>query len=120
MIEEDDLQPVLREWEAPQPSAEMDARVLAAFRNTRRGSWWRRIWSARVTIPVPILAAALLLLAVIAIFEMRSASRVVTTPPANPATVTVPDAGYTTKIETAGFKPLPDGATRVIRSGEKQ
>jgi len=25
--------------------------------------------------------------------------------------------GYMTRVETAGFKPLPDGATRVIRSG---
>jgi hypothetical protein len=84
MKEHDPLNSVLREWEAPEPSSAVDARVRAAY----------------------------LLLAPVLWLQFRSR------PPApQPATVTPAGAGYMTRIETAGFKPLPDGATRVIRSG---
>jgi len=63
MKEHDPLNSVLREWEAPEPPSAVDARVRAAYRQAHRPSLWRRIWSARVTIPVPVLAAALLLIA---------------------------------------------------------
>jgi hypothetical protein len=112
MKEHDPLNSVLREWEAPEPSSAVDARVRAAYRAAHRLSLWRRIWSARVTIPVPVLAAVFLLLAPVLWLQLRSR------PPApQPATVTPAGAGYMTRIETAGFRPLPDGATRVIRSG---
>jgi hypothetical protein len=113
MKEHDPLNSVLREWEAPEPSAAVDARVHAAYRAAHRPSLWRRIWSAQVTIPVPVLAAALLLLAPVLWLQLR------TQPPApRPATATSTGAGYMTRIETTGFQPLRDGATRVIRSGE--
>jgi hypothetical protein len=92
----------------------VDARVRAAYRPVHHPSLWRRIWSERVTIPVPVLAAMLLLLlAPVLWLQFRPHS-----PAPQPATVTPAGEGYMTRIETAGFKPLPDGATRVIRSGE--
>jgi len=119
MKEEDPLHSVLREWEAPVPSSALDARVRAAYRAVHRPSRWRSIWSARVTIPVPVLAAALLLIVAGLWLQFRSGpSALQPAPP--PATIAAPDWGYATRIETAGFKPLPDGATRVIRSGVKQ
>ena len=113
MKEHDPLNSVLREWEAPEPSAAVDARVRAAYQSAHRPSLWRRIWSAQVTIPVPVLAAVfLLLLAPVLWLQLR------THPPApQPAAVTPAGDGYMTRIETAGFQPLRDGATRVIRSG---
>ena len=62
MKEHDPLNSVLREWEAPEPPSAVDARVRAAYRQAHRPSLWRRIWSAQVTIPVPVLAAVFLLL----------------------------------------------------------
>jgi hypothetical protein len=113
MKEHDPLNSVLREWEAPEPSSAVDARVRAAYRAAHRPSLWRRIWSAQVTIPVPVLAAALLLLlAPVLWLQLRSRPSA-----PQPATVTPAGEGYMTRIETAGFKPLTDGATRVIRSG---
>ncbi len=50
MKEHDPLNSVLREWEAPDPSSAVDARVRAAYRSAHRPSLWRRIWSAQVTI----------------------------------------------------------------------
>jgi hypothetical protein len=68
--------------------------------------------SARVSIPVPVLAAALLLIAVAMWLQFLPV-------PAG-APVRVPDGAYATQIETAGFKPLTDGATRVIPGEVKQ
>jgi hypothetical protein len=109
MTEHDPLDSLLREWEAPEPPSAMDARVLAAYRAVHRPPPWRRIWSARVTIPVPVLAALLPMVAAGVWLLYRSQP---------PAAVAPPGGGYLTRLETAGFKPLPDGATRVIRAGE--
>jgi hypothetical protein len=111
MNEHDPLHSVLREWEAPQPSPAMDARALANFRG-RRPPFWRRFWSFRVSIPVPVLTAVLLVMA--AGLWLQSRSR----PPAPPSSIA--PSGYVTRLESAGFQPLPDGATRVIRSGERK
>lgn len=109
MKEQDPLQTLLREWEAPQPPPALDARVRAAYREAVRPPWWRQLWTFRVSIPVPVLAAALLLVAVGVWIQTRSgpSSRPAAAPP-----------GYVTRLDSAGFQPLPDGATRVIRAGE--
>lgn len=107
MKEQDPLQSLLREWEAPEPPPAMDARVEAAYRASQRGSLWQRLWTFRVSIPVPVLAAALLLIAAGVWIERRSS------PPVRPSS----PAGYITRLESAGFQPLPDGAVRVIRHG---
>ena len=108
MKEQDPLNTLLREWEAPEPRPALDARVRAAYREAVRPPWWRKLWSFRVSIPVPVLAAALLLV-MVGLWLTRSA------PPARPAAA---PPGYVTRLESAGFRPLPDGATRVIRAGE--
>ena len=111
MNEQDPLHSLMREWEAPQPPSAMDARVRAAYRDACRPSLRRRICSARVTIPVPVLAALLLIVAAGAWLQYRSQ------PPASRAPS---GAEYLTRLESAGFQPLPDGATRVVRSGERK
>jgi len=113
MNEHDPLDSVLREWKAPEPSSAVDARVRAAYRSVHRPSLWRRIWSAQVTVPVPVLAAVLLLLLAPALWLQFRPQ----TPAPQPAIVAPASTGYITRIETAGFQPLPNGATRVIRSG---
>jgi hypothetical protein len=109
MNENDRLNSLLREWEAPEPAPALDARVRASYRQAVRPSMWQRLWSARVSIPAPVFAAALLLIAAGIWLQTRSG------PPA-PA-VPAPQ-GYVTRLDSAGFQPLPDGAVRVIRSGE--
>jgi hypothetical protein len=66
VMEDDKLRAVLRAWEAPEPDPEMDARVRAAWRALHPAGWkrtWKRIWTARVSVPVPVLAALLLIAA---------------------------------------------------------
>ena len=113
MNERDPLRTLLQEWEAPEPSAALDQRVLAAY-HARRGSFWRGLWSFRVSIPAPVLAAAVLMILVGFWIDRRSV------PPQRPTPVAPAAGGYMTRLETAGFQPLPDGDIRVIRSGVKQ
>ena len=101
MSENDPLRAVLREWKAPEPSAELDERVRAGFRVLRSPSPWARFLSARVSVPVPVLAAVLLVVAVVWLVEFR---------PAPPAPR---QRGLVTRLEATGFQPVPNGVALV-------
>ena len=107
MNEHDPLNTVLREWEAPGVPAALDARVRAAYRETVLPPWWRQLWSARISIPAPVLLAAVLIVAAGVWLGTRPG------PPARPAPAS---PGYVTRLESAGFQPLPDGACQRRRA----
>lgn len=113
MKENDPLSRLLQEPSVPEPTASLDARVRAAYAAAHQPSWLSRLWSIRITIPAPVFAAVLLLVA-IAYFKFRQTP----TPPPPGNGGRGGGGEYLTRIETAGFKPLPDGAVRIIRSGE--
>ena len=103
-MEDDSLKKVLDEWQAPEPGASLDGRMLAAYRAGYRRSPWRAFWGARVSVPAPALALVLIL--VLAVYlQFRS-----TPAPVAPRV----DRGYVTRLEATGFQPLPDGAARVV------
>jgi hypothetical protein len=107
MMENDPLDSVLHEWQAPPPPTSLDARVLAAYRQSVRPALWRRFLQARVTIPVPVIAILILILAVVLIrirIDRRSPLPQI--------------GGYVTRIESAGFQPLPEGDARIVRREE--
>jgi hypothetical protein len=97
MSENDPLRAVLREWKAPEPSAGLDERVRAGFRVSRSPSPWARFLSARVSLPVPVLAAVVLLIAVAWIVESR------------PSPPSLRQPGLVTRLEATGFQPVPNG-----------
>jgi hypothetical protein len=108
MIENDPLDSLLREWQPPAPPASLDATMLAAYRTSSRPGLWQRFLHARVSIPVPVLAVlALITIALLLTFR---------TGEPQPPLPRIP--GYVTRIEAAGFEPLPDGAARVVRRPE--
>jgi hypothetical protein len=102
MSENDPLRAVLREWKTPEPSPALDERVRAGFRAARAPSVWARFLRARISVPVPVLAAAMLLVAVAWLVEFRP------TPSAPPR-----QRGVVTRLEATGFLPVPDGVTLV-------
>jgi hypothetical protein len=107
MNELDPLDSLLREWKAPESPAEMDRRIKNAYRaamDERTAPWWRAMWSARLSVPVPVLLAAIVVLALL--FWLRSPSSTV---PANRNAVDV-----TTQLDATGFEPLPNGEARII------
>jgi hypothetical protein len=109
MIERDPLDSVLREWQAPEPSAELDREMLAAYRSAiaRPVPFWQRFWSTRISVPAPALVVA-----AIAIIALVLWLR----PAAQPS---LPDpSGVVTQLNATGFQPLPNGEARVIPAME--
>ena len=64
MEHDSELRKSIRRWTPPAPGEDLDRRMMARFRGARgwRGAW-RRFLHARLSVPVPALAAALLLAA---------------------------------------------------------
>lgn len=113
-METDPLRPILRDWEAPDPPASLDARVMAAYREAYRPSPWRGFWSARISVPAP-LAAALVLIAVASFLEFRPQPVPATIPPVDSQLIAMPAGrGCVTRLDAKGFRPLPDGAARIV------
>ena len=113
MREPDPLDALLGEWKSPEPSQDFDERVVSAYRASmaaRLAHGWRRFWNARITVPVPVLIAAMVVFALFLWY--RSASRA-STPPAEAS-------GIVTRLSATGFQPLPNGEARVIQVDERR
>jgi hypothetical protein len=111
MTEPDPLDSVLREWQAPEPSAGLEREVLAAYRSAvpRPAPSWQRFWSRRISVPAPALLAAAI--AIVGLFIwMRSLAQ-----PSSPD-----PSGVVTQLNATGFQPLPNGDARVIPAMEVQ
>ena len=100
-MEDDPLDSILRVWMAPEPRAEVDARILDAW----RPSVWRRVWMARVSVPAPVLAAAALAVAALLLWQPRAPA------PAHHSPV---------PVAASGFLPLANGAVHVVPLKEVQ
>jgi hypothetical protein len=114
MREPDSLDALLREWKSPEPTAELDQRVTSAYRSAARRAQfsprvWRQFWTMRVSVPVPALAAAGLV-----IFTLFLWLR-----PAAPA-VSPGASRVVTRLNASGFQPLPNGRAQIIPAMEIQ
>jgi hypothetical protein len=106
MNERDDLSEALAEWKAIEPSLDFDARAIAAYRRGQANVWqrfWRGFWQGRVSVPVPLVALAAIVVLALAVWFRPNAS---------------PPRGIVTQIDTDGFQPMPNGAARLIRVTE--
>ena len=105
MNETDPLRSLLREWEAPEPSQGLDARVQDAFGRMHTPSIWNHLWRMRVSVPVPILAAAGFLVVIALMIQFRSnlPSQQISSLPQ-----------LATRIDAPGFKPLPNGKAQIV------
>src|SRR5215471_14545343 len=78
--EDPELNRLLGSWQAPESSGELDELVLASYRrHINRGRLWRgRLWrrwlAGSIRIPVPIAAAAVLLLCATSFLAARKAT----------------------------------------------
>jgi hypothetical protein len=115
MREPDSLDALLREWKMPEPNEELDRRVLAAYRSEQHSGplpsrFWRRFWAARVSVPAPALAAAVLAVFALVLWLRPSAARAPS--PQAP--------GAVTRLNITGFQPLPNGDARIVPAAEVQ
>ena len=83
----------------------MDARILAAWRAACPAPPRWNFWSARVSVPAPLLAAVMLVLLAL-VLQFRSEP---------PAFSRSGGRAYVTQVDAEGFQPLPNGAARVVR-----
>lgn len=98
-LNDNELNQLLRKWEAPAAPPTLKHRVLPA-----RASWWNWLLRGTVRVPVPVALAAALFLA-IWMYESRPAapSRVV-----QPSTVSLSD-----------FQPVPQLEPTLVSGGQK-
>ena len=92
-----ELQRLVRRWSPPPPSPDLDDRMMARFRSTRgwRGGL-RRFLHARLSVPVPLLAAGLLVAVCLLLVSLRN--------PGNPGG------------RMAGFEPVAAPQWTVVRA----
>jgi len=112
MNESDPLDNLLREWKAPGPAPEMDHRIAEAYRSSfrnkqRQAPGWRGFWSARVSVPVPVLLAAMIVIALLVWYRSSVSTR-------TPSSAGNDAAGVVTRVNAAGFQPLPNGEARIV------
>ena len=93
MERDEELQRLLKGWEAPSPSGKLDSRVWSAYRQSKHS--WRWKW-------VPVAAALFLAVGIAAFWPTRSGS------------------SLETRMDAAGFQPIANGAITVVKAGEKQ
>jgi hypothetical protein len=73
--EDSELNRLLGSWRAPESSGELDQRALESYRrHIHSGRFWRRWLAGSVRIPVPIAAAAVLLLCATSFLAARKAT----------------------------------------------
>ena len=118
---DEELNRLLRKWEAPVVPDGLDERVLAAFRRqTGAGEpLWKRIFSSSIRVPVPVAMVVALLLVITAALALRPA------PP--PPTAVAPEpsgavrSAQTAPVETgsslAGFHPVTEITATVVQEG---
>lgn len=108
MTERDPLHALLREWHSPEPTSELNDRVIDVYRaefrtGEDRSSIWQQVWKTRVSVPVPILGAAIILLALL--FWLHSAPV---------PSIQSDTAGVVTRLNGTGFQPLPNGHAQIV------
>ncbi len=104
-------------WKAPGVPESLDRRVLRSYRKRLVKSWWRRALAVGVPVPAPVLAAALILVAVILWSPGPSGSE--------PRASALPDAdapglsAVVIPFDLSAFEPCVDGPVQYVEFENK-
>lgn len=71
MPADEELKDLLAQWSTPDSYAALDHQVMTAYRQRSRPSFWRRLMTASIRVPVPVMAAAMLLILLSAAVTLR-------------------------------------------------
>ncbi len=74
MPADEELKDLLGQWQTPNSFDALDQRVLTAYRQRSRPSLWRRLLTASIRVPAPVMAAAMLLMLFSAAVALRALS----------------------------------------------
>jgi hypothetical protein len=114
MSEHDPLDDLLREWNSPEPTDELDRRITSAYRTAVRPPVWRRFWRTRISIPAPALVSAALV-ALALFLWLRPHSGV---PVANPSAPGPAAVQPETRVTLADFQPVQQLEPHVMKEGK--
>ena len=116
----DELSRLLRKWSAPVVPDGIDERMLAAYRRqTRTGeSWWSRLFTSSVRVPLPVAVGVLMLLILTAALALRPAApqpTAGTTGPSAPVQAARHgDVPVVSRTSLAGFQPVTEVTATVV------
>ncbi|MBZ5496209.1 MAG: hypothetical protein LAP85_07375 [Acidobacteriia bacterium] len=70
---DEELRSVLQAWQAPGAPESLDARLCAAYRNRlKRTSLWKRIFTAKIPVPIPVALTFIVLLLIATVSALRA------------------------------------------------
>jgi hypothetical protein len=111
--EDSELERLLARWKTPEIASELDRRALASYReHFNRGRLWQRLLVGSIRIPVPVAAAAVLLLCATSLLAARKVTSFSIESPPAPALVKFVEVPFPVIQEKC--------VTRVIRVKEEQ
>ncbi|MBN2370498.1 MAG: hypothetical protein JXO72_08420 [Vicinamibacteria bacterium] len=125
-MEHDDpeIRRLLRLWESPAVTSELNARVRESFRRqTAAATYWRRLFAISIPVPLPVAALVLIMLLLSATFALRNQSKATQdVSPLVEARLTAQssapdmknDAPVVTRTSLAGFEPVTDMNVAVV------
>jgi len=119
------LSRLLARWEPPVVPDGLDGRVLEAWRKQAglAPTWWQRLVTSSIRVPVPVALVVVLLLLVTAALALRPSSPSPTaTSPASSAPVQAAQAApaappIVTGTSLAGFQPVTEVTATVVQEG---
>jgi hypothetical protein len=120
-----ELAALLRKWEEPQVPAGLDARVIEAYRSGLvREPLWKRLFTFRLSVPLPVALAALVLLLLSATALVRQGLEPKDEVPqvagsgAETQTARGLEAPVVTQTSLAGFEPVDDVNVLVMQEAQ--
>ncbi len=117
---DEDLHRLLARWSAPVVPEGLDERMLAAYHRQAgtAESWWTRLFTSSVRVPVPVAVGILMLFIVTAALALRPAAPAPTAGTAGPSQPVQAaqrlDPPLVTGTSLAGFQPVPEVTAAVI------
>jgi len=108
---EPELRGWLQLWEAPPTPGRLDERVGASYRSGVRVSLWKRLARGRVTLPVPVAALFVILLAITSSLAAWAFRREMQSPGGEH------ESQASTSRGLADLRPLPEIRVTVERGG---
>jgi len=107
------LRSLLREWQAPDVSRSLDARVLDSYRReVNRQPFWARFFTTSVRVPLPLAVAVMALLAIALALAVRTPDVGRTLPAQH---VEAPsDEPIVVRTNLAGFEALEEVSVSVV------
>jgi hypothetical protein len=116
---DDDLSRKLKAWTAPEAPPRLDARVLGMYESGAwKTTWWGRLMTGSVRVPIPVALAACLLFAVTLAVALRPARGVTPAAPESISAPPRPEPDVHAADAFVGFEPAKEMKVTILDRGD--